>query len=139
MAHFTQTGRAAAVLLPALLAALLGCTSDGDTPPGARSADPSAAAEAQRVCTLALKGAEVASATPATLGEIRSHGIGGGGRKPAEGAFGTDADGDVGAWCWTRNGPKEFTSYGVGADGSVVLFASIRDFATVPSGAPVIP
>jgi hypothetical protein len=98
------------------------------------------------LCTQALH-RKVGSQSMTTVGVIRRYGLGlppalnqGGtsvaGDYPAHDAFGSSSDSATAAWCWVKEGPW-WEAYGVGPDGSSVLFAKMSGSGdTAPVGPP---
>ena len=101
--------------------------------------DPAEAA-ARLLCERALQGSEVLSGTPTTVGEIRGWRIGPG-VQMAENSFKGLPDDTAGAWCWTREGPSSYRSFGVALPTrEAVAFMTMRDDSgTPPSGPPRAP
>lgn len=102
---------------------VLGCSTN-KTAPGA-----------WEMCTHALPGKQLVSATDATVGSIRDWKTGPGG-PPAAGAFGDLPAGTPAAWCWTREASDLLRSYGVTRDGQRFSFGTMQGFSGVPSGPP---
>jgi hypothetical protein len=102
--------------------------------------------QAASLCAHALH-RSVGSQAITTVGAVRRLSVGGPpplnsgdgsitGEYPAHGAFGTSADSAPAAWCWVRQG-SWWAAYGVGPDGSAVLFSKVSDTGGVPAGQPI--
>jgi hypothetical protein len=102
-------------------------------------ADPGSTPTNAGLCELALN-QKVGSETATTVGTIRRWGTGTAGSYPAQNAFGDAPDSAPAAWCWVYTG-SAWAAYGVGPDGSSVLFGEVPSNGEghAPSGAPAFP
>jgi hypothetical protein len=86
------------------------------------------------LCEAALD-QDIASATATTVGVIRHYQAGSVNVRLALHAFADASDDSPGAWCWVNTG-SAWAGYGVGPDGTAVLFGNYAFRASGPGPAP---
>src|SRR5262249_49471691 len=101
----------------------------------------SASTDTLGLCRRALPGREGVSATPTTVGDLRTRGYGGPVQKhPLGNVFPASAPGEPAAWCWTRQAVDSYTAWGVHVpDAAERAITVIGPTDVVPAGRPVIP
>jgi hypothetical protein len=132
---------ASAVLV--VLVGFGGCARDGDTNPGTGpgAVTPATTIDSLALCRQALPARDVVSATPTTVGDLRTWGYSGPvQQRPLLNVFPSSASSEPAAWCWTREAVDSYAAWGAHATDAAEHAITLHGPTNLtPSGPPIIP